>query len=277
MHKLIEQYQTEWALSPTELIDLYLQVFQVAHAAGHTIEQDESVVRYLRSLDKAPAAAQAAAKETAAAAAISALKSPHADKCDVLTGLSAVKQLGADPKYQNLFKLLSIFASGTVESFLKFETEQKDFLASIGLTHDDSLRKLRTLTLCTLGAQSHERSQAPKTAPAVGGDVKAASGGPGVPFAELASKLSLSDPLAIESAVLDAVQSGRIDAKIDQDNEVVYIQRAAQRTFAADGWAQIGVNLSKWHRNVQTALNTLSQVQTKARASAPDDDGGLYD
>jgi hypothetical protein len=75
------------------------------------------------------------------------------------------------------------------------------WMHSIGLVHDDVVRKLRTLTISSLGLASERIS-----------------------YAELAKKLSLSDVNDVEGVVIDAVLSGRVDAKLDQESQVVIIQ-----------------------------------------------------
>jgi hypothetical protein len=72
---------------------------------------------------------------------------------------------------------------------------------TIGLVHDEVIRKLRTLTISSLGLASERIS-----------------------YADLAKKLSLADVNEVEGVVIDAVLSGRVDAKLDQEAQIVIIQ-----------------------------------------------------
>jgi len=86
-----------------------------------------------------------------------------------------------------------------------------------------------------------------------------------IPYAELKQKLQLPDSSALEASVLDAVVSGRIDARIDQENELVIIKRASGRSFSSESWAQLAGKLNALKNNIHNTLNTLHTVQSRQR------------
>ena len=63
-----------------------------------------------------------------------------------------VRALAADPKYAKLHELLTIFACRGLDDYVAFSAANADFVASIGVDHESSLRTMRLLTLCSLAS-----------------------------------------------------------------------------------------------------------------------------
>lgn len=242
--KHVEGWTKEWKLNATDSADLLLLVARVHQAAGQQGESQAYVLKHLQALDAADKKAIDAAKPTAYAAVVSALNSSTVYQFDTLLSLNTVKALQSDAKYDGAYALLSIFTTQTVEAFTKFAAEKKDFVAKAGLNADELLRKIRTLTLCTLGVEKDRWS-----------------------FATLKQKLQLSDNNAVEASVLDAVISQCVEAKIDEACEEVIILRTTRRAFDSSGWKALAGQLAEWKKNVQSVLGALQVVQSRAPAA----------
>ena len=65
---------------------------------------------------------------------------------------SQVRALAADPKYALLHELLTIFACRGLDDYCAFSAANTEFIASIGVDHEASLRTMRLLTLCSLAS-----------------------------------------------------------------------------------------------------------------------------
>ena len=63
-----------------------------------------------------------------------------------------MRALAADPKYAKLHELLTIFACRGLDDYRAFSAANADFVASIGVDHEASLRTMRLLTLCSLAS-----------------------------------------------------------------------------------------------------------------------------
>lgn len=242
----IDVWTSEWRLEVSKLAELYLLVANLCGAAALSTEHFAFLLKYLRALEKAPAAALDAAKPHALTAVRMAVAAPNAGHCDVLLNMAAVKAMGADAKYANDFQLLRIFATEHVEAYAKFYAEHKDFVDSIGLNHEDNLKKMRTLTLSTL--PENER----------------------LSYSSIREKLQLADNSEVEACVIDAVVAGRLDAKLDQQNETVVFRTTSTRSFDSGSWKHLASKLSLWQKNVASVLSSLQAVQSRTRAEAED-------
>ena len=63
-----------------------------------------------------------------------------------------MRALAADPAHAKLHELLTIFSCRGLDDYTAFAAANGDFLASIGVAHEASLRTMRLLTLCSLAS-----------------------------------------------------------------------------------------------------------------------------
>ena len=63
-----------------------------------------------------------------------------------------MRALAADPAHAKLHELLTIFSCRGLDDYSAFAAANGDFLASIGVAHEASLRTMRLLTLCSLAS-----------------------------------------------------------------------------------------------------------------------------
>merc|ERR1712129_450432 len=110
--------------------------------------------------------------------------------CDLLLSLDAVKQLETVNK--PLHEMLVIFVNGTSDQYTTWAKSKANmtFLTDNGFDHENNLSKMRTLTICSIGTEKDA-----------------------VSYAEIQSKLSLANADEVESCVIEAVVSLKLDAK----------------------------------------------------------------
>lgn len=58
--------------------------------------------------------------------------------------------------------------------------------------------------------------------------------------------------------MLDAVVSGRLEAKMDQLAGTISIERASFRSFTKENWKQLQTKLSQWRSAVSNVLQVRS-------------------
>lgn len=61
----------------------------------------------------------------------------------------------------------------------------------------------------------------------------------------------------VEEWVVYAIKAKLIEAKMDQEQEVVMITRATHRHFRRQDWIKLQEKLHLWQHNVQNLLQTL--------------------
>ena len=69
----------------------------------------------------------------------------------------------------------------------------------------------------------------------------------------------------MESQVIEAVASGLVDAKLDQEQQLVIIQRTTARSFDPARWRKLADKIAGYRTALRTMLRTFDR-------SPPDDD-----
>jgi hypothetical protein len=235
----------QWKLNPAQLSELYDVVADIAPEAN----QQAYILEYLKHVEEGKGERSEHVKKITAKACISALKKyqnnsdqPQYD-CALLLNYKLVQELAQDKAYAPLLELVQIFATKTIaeyETFHKVAANAK-CVAGFGLSHEDISQTLRILTLCSLGLDREELT-----------------------YAELKKKLMVEDSFELESLVIEAVISNRLQAKIDQDKEVVTIQRATARVFEDKDWESLGTKLADWDTKVSHVLANLRNIPERS-------------
>jgi len=178
------------------------------------------------------------AKDDAIELIRSALADPAMFIFDHLLKLSPVQGLRSD----RIFALLQIFVSGSLDDYMKFYSENKDYISTLRLDHEALLYKMRILTLMTVGEESGEIS-----------------------LEGLAKKLQISfttidEDQELETFIIQAVQTKMIKAKIDEIAGRVLISGVKNRQFSKPQWEQLNQKLGTWHSNLTQLKTYLDSV-----------------
>jgi len=265
----LEQWVGQWKLQPVDARKLYLlaaDILQDANKSQDALEFKYKALRTVESLSDAEINKLDDVLTLAADAVTQELISSSIRPYDTILGLKAVGCLARSkqPQHKQLHRLLEIFTSEDAGAYLIFSSvkENKKFLQNIGINHEDTLKKIRSLTICSLGSK-HER----------------------IKYSQLMEELKLETAEEVEACVIDAIISGRVDAKIDQDSEEILVERTTPRYFDRDSWQQIGTKLDAWHQSLHNVIDSLRHAQHRdeqqmeerhlARGAHADDEGDL--
>jgi len=229
--------QNTGVFPPEKAANTYRKVAQLAEAANDIKKKHDYMYKYVKALEGVKMVEPHLTH--VARTVFEALKVAGGPKsktivtdCGRLVDMSAVRALQHVPNYAKLFKLLQIFASKPVADYIKFHEEDTAFISNAGLNYADCLSRIRTLTLCDLGMK-HET----------------------LTFKDLEEKLVITGgDDAIEEAVLNAVMSGKLDAKIDQREKKIVILRATWRSFNHDDWRFLANKLDKWKTSLDSVI-----------------------
>jgi len=158
-------------------------------------------------------------------------------QCDNLLSLESVKALQNDKEHGKLYTLLTIFAKDKLDGLQAFVSANPGFLESKNLSSDLAFRKIRLLSIASLGSEARE-----------------------IPYSLIASTLqvSLSE---VESWVIEAVSAKLLEAKMNQLRQVVSVGFCVQRVFAKEQWTSLATLLKKWQGSVSQLLSTVNQIQ----------------
>jgi hypothetical protein len=237
----VETWIQDWKLKDNDLSEILLLTSNLCDAAGLTTKCQDFNKKYLSSLQNSDKKTLDAAKDIAVKTILNAILDQEKTYYDDLMDLKAIQNVGTDSKTSAAFELLRIFAYENVEAYEKFYKANKSKCDALGLNHEDNLRKARRLTICSIGLEKDT-----------------------VTYTELMQRLGLNDSIEVEEAIVDAVASGCVDAKMDEANETVELERCTQRTFTQEHWVLLQDKLKAWTANVKanvdSVLSTLHHV-----------------
>lgn len=160
------------------------------------------------------------ASNAATEAAIGAINNPvtlfNEQRC--ILSLSPVIAL-KDQK-PGIHSLLSIFQQGKLEDFQSFIKSNPNTCAEYNISGEEAIRHMRLLSLCSLATEHEE-----------------------IPYDAIAATLQV-DQSEVEKWVIAAVSSGLLNAKMDQLQRVVMVERCVVRKFGIEQWKILQSRLS---------------------------------
>jgi len=234
--KDIESFLKEINASVEQTRKIYKSVRDVLKSENLSTATHEWNVKYLSTFQGKDTSFSL---DEAAEAAIQAIKIATLYQLDNLLELLPIQAL-ADSKnaqHAKTLKLLKIFVGENLESYKSFINENPDFLKTSGLNHDDCMKKIRFLSLATLGASHQE-----------------------VPYSLIATTLQI-DESDVEMWVINAISEDILVAKMDQLKRVVVVSRSLQRVFNKTQWKQLNESLTHWKTNIRSLLNSLNETK----------------
>ncbi|GFY37926.1 eukaryotic translation initiation factor 3 subunit M [Trichonephila inaurata madagascariensis] len=168
------------------------------------------------------------ARDDAHKCIVTSLGDPNTFLMDHLLVLKPVRFLEGEL----IHDLLTIFVSEKLSSYLAFYAANKDFVNSLGLSHEQNLQKMRLLTFMQMSETQKE-----------------------IPFSVIEQELQLK-PEEVESFIIDVLRTKLARAKIDELQQRVLVSSTMHRTFGKPQWQQLREILTRWQ-------NDLGQVQSQ--------------
>jgi len=229
-----------WKLSPDEQKEVYLKLSEALKGYQDGALAQKFLVTFLSLWGPKDKLAMAAPQ--AIEASVKAIQNPTTFNCDELLQLKAVTAMAdGDEKSKAVFRLLQIYGSEKLEAYEAFVGTHKELLASIGLTHEMCVDKLRLLSLASLAAENTE-----------------------IPYDLIATTLKLSGDREVEMWVIKGYRAGLVQAKMDQTRRVVIVSRTTARVFNTTDWKELGDRVEGW----KTSLTNMSEIILTAKEHA---------
>ncbi|KAM9301580.1 eukaryotic translation initiation factor 3 subunit M [Gastrophryne carolinensis] len=163
---------------------------------------------------------------------VRALKDPKAFLLDHLLALKPVKFLEGEL----IHDLLTIFVRAKLSSYIRFYQNNKDFIDSLGLSHEQNTEKMRLLTFMGMAVENKEIS-----------------------FDTIQQELQIGAE-DVEAFVIDAVKTKMVFCKIDQTQKKVVVSYSTHRTFGKQQWQQLYDILNSWKLNISKVKNSLISI-----------------
>lgn len=157
-----------------------------------------------------------------------------------LLKIDAVQHL----KGQKVYDLLSVFMNGNVQDYRALVSKNAGLIKELGLDEEEALRKIRLLSLASLGSENLARE---------------------LSYQEIAKALEV-DESDVELWVIDVIRAGLVEAKLNQVSRIVIISRSIYRTFGTPQWQQLSQRLSGWKQSLTEILQVLANAKLTSAA-----------
>ena len=227
--KNVKKWISQWDISATKLQNL-LRTLHDALLDAKTSEAATKVMIDLLGTYTEDNASQA--RDDAHRCIVTHLADPNTFLMDHLLLLKPVKFLEGEL----IHDLLSIFVSGSISQYLQFYKTNTDFVKSIGLSHDQNLRKMRMLTFMQLSENKKE-----------------------IDYGIIQQELNLHES-DIEDFIIDVLRTKSVRVKIDQMQKKVVIHSSIHRQFGRQHWQMIQQSLVQWKDNLDLVHSSLKQL-----------------
>ncbi|KAF7981704.1 hypothetical protein HWV62_32280 [Athelia sp. TMB] len=234
----VEKWLGEWAVTPEEKSAFLKSIVDAYDKSDQPITAYQYKLSYVRSLD----ATSEAGKKAAVDAIATALRLPTIFDFDPLLKLDAV----VASKDSELFSLLQIFLNEGLAEFNAWEGSHPGVLEQHQLEKTQLERKIRLLTLASLGFHH------------IGQDL---------PYATIASALQI-DESDVEKWAIDVIRVGLLSGKLSQNTQTLHVIRSAARTFEHDQWQALEKRLVAWKAGLAAVLEVVTTARGTSTGSA---------
>uniref|UniRef100_A0A8C4PWH5 Eukaryotic translation initiation factor 3 subunit M n=1 Tax=Eptatretus burgeri TaxID=7764 RepID=A0A8C4PWH5_EPTBU len=226
----VRKWMSEWKLTMEQKQQLLRLLYESLVDMKKSDKASKVMVELLGSYTEENASQ---ARDDAHRCIVRALRDPTTFLFDHLVVLKPVRFLEGEL----IHDLLTIFVSGRLSSYMKFYSANKDFVESLGLSHQLNVSKLRLLTFMGMAVESTE-----------------------IAFGTIQEELQIEEA-EVEAFVIDAVRTKMVHCKIDQLQRKVIVTCSTHRTFGRQQWQQLYDCLVSWNQNltqIRTSLLSIS-------------------
>lgn len=225
----IKEWVKDWDLSTSKTQNL-LRLLHEAFLEARQSEKATKVMIELLGTYTEDNASQA--RDDAHKCIVTCLGDPNTFLMDHLQALKPVKFLEGEL----IHDLLNIFVSGKLSEYMQFYQTNKDFVHSIGLSHELNMQKMRLLTFMLLAETAKEIS-----------------------FETIKQEMRLEED-EVEGFVIEVLRTKAVRAKIDHLQRQVVISSTTHRTFGRQQWLFLRDLLDVWHHDLNMVLGSLQTV-----------------
>lgn len=205
---------------------------------AHRYQSLEFLLKYLTNFNGSDVSGQ---KATATRAIVESISLPEVLNFENLLKIDAVQGLKSEKAYE----LLSVFMSGNVQDYRTLVGKHAGLIKELGLNEEDTLRKIRLLSLASLGSENLARE---------------------LSYQEIAKALEVSEQ-EVELWVIDVIRAGLVEAKLNQVSKVVVVNRSIYRTFGTAQWQQLSQRLNGWKQSLAEILQVVANAKLTTGAA----------
>jgi translation initiation factor 3 subunit M len=153
-----------------------------------------------------------------------------------LLQIKAITALNHKSKH---YDLLLVFLNENLTGYQQFIESNKDFITTTNLDAEANVRKMRLLSLASLGSENLSR------------DLK---------YSQIAATLQIPQD-EVEMWVIDVIRAGLVEAKLNQLTKTVIVHRSIVGVFGKEQWKQLSDKLNGWKQSLTDILTVVSNAK----------------
>ncbi|KAG0040899.1 hypothetical protein BGZ82_006772 [Podila clonocystis] len=234
----VPNWVSEWGVGADAERTLLLTLSDRLKEAGFHYQSLEFLLKYLTSFNGSDVSGQ---KANATRAIVESISLPEVLNFENLLKVDAVQGLKSEKAYE----LLSVFMSGNVQDYRTLVAKHAGLIKELGLDEEETLRKIRLLSLASLGSENLARE---------------------LSYQEIAQALEVSEG-DVELWVIDVIRAGLVEAKLNQVSKVVVVNRSIYRTFGTAQWQQLSQRLNGWKQSLAEILQVVANAKLTTGAA----------
>ncbi|KAH9296227.1 hypothetical protein KI387_039815 [Taxus chinensis] len=235
--KKMDTFLKEWNIAKSDQRELFLTISNILKDnKGSAKDSYSFLIKCLSTFDGEDAYTLSEAKEESVRAIIEFVKAPDMFQCDLLD-MAAVAQLEKDGKYALVYRLLHIFLTQRLDTYLEFQTANSALLKSYGIVHEDCITKMRLMSLADL----------------------ASKGSGEISYSSVRDTLRVTDD-EVEFWIVRAISAKLVDCKMDQMHQVAVVSRSTERVFGPAQWNELHSRVSLWKDNITNIIRNIQKA-----------------
>ncbi|KAF9350949.1 hypothetical protein BGX26_010932 [Mortierella sp. AD094] len=237
----VPSWISEWSVGVEAERTLLLTLADRLKESGNPYQSLEFLIKYLTSFNN-HASELNSQKAHATKAIVESIALPEVLNFENLLKIDAVQHI----KSEKIYDLLTIFMNGNVQDYRTFvaKNENAGLVKEQGLDEEETLRKIRLLSLASLGSENLSRD---------------------LSYQDIAKALEVDED-QVELWVIDVIRAGLVEAKLNQVSRVVIISRSIYRTFGTQQWQQLSQRLNGWKQSLAEILQVLANAKLTSAA-----------
>ncbi|KAK3819906.1 MAG: hypothetical protein J3Q66DRAFT_335786 [Benniella sp.] len=235
----VPSWINEWGVGLEAERTLLLSLADRLKNSGNPYQSLEFLLKYLTTFNN-HASELDSQKSHATRGIVESIALPEVLNFENLLKVDAIQHL----KAEKVYGVLSVFMSGNVQDYRALVSKDAGLIKGLGLDEEEALRKIRLLSLASLGSENLARE---------------------LSYQEIAKALEV-DEAEVELWVIDVIRAGLVEAKLNQVSRIVIISRSIYRTFGTPQWQQLSQRLSGWKQSLAEILQVLANAKLTSAA-----------
>jgi len=236
----LDLWLRNWGSSVEQKRELFLTLRNLLNSSNHQMEAYECLFKYLNTFENSDANTLNTSKDNAREAIKDAINNESIFNFEELLKLRAIQNLSSEP----CFELAKIFLAGDINEYNNFISGHNNIINELSLNDEECRKKIRMLTLVTV----------------VGQEI------PGrVSYSVVQEALNIPEE-EVELYILDVIRAGLIDAKMNQLDKTIIVNRATPRQFTENEWKKLDTRIDEWKSNLKNILEVIANAKLIAQS-----------